>query len=384
MKIRVLHVEESVSGGGVERTRQAFAKLLPKYDFEQKLICTKTQGPLADEIRAEGVEVIPVGLLSKVWEISRYRAVLKIIKEYKPHIIHGAVFEGVLLASISGFIGRVPIIVLEETSDPQNRSRKASFLFKLLTKLSDRVIGVSPSVCSYLKDVAKVEPNKIEFINYGVVPPDDIPLSSTLELKRKLGIKDTDVVVGSVGRLRNFHKRFTDLVEALALLKNDFPNLKLLIVGEGGDRKMIEEHAVTFGVSDRLIMAGFQINPHPFFKMMDIFAIASHMEAFGLVSVEAMFHKLPVIATRVGGLKDIVLHNETGILVDAHQPKQIAAAISKLVLDKQLRVRMGKSGYSRAQNEFSAQRYVNDVEKLYRELIAKKGITELADHREPA
>jgi L-malate glycosyltransferase len=107
---------------------------------------------------------------------------------------------------------------------------------------------------------------------------------------------------------------------------------------------------------------------------MNLFAIVSHMEAFGLVAVEAMFHRIPVIATRVGGLKDIVREGETGILVEAHNPSQIAEAINSLISNPALRIDMGAKGYERAHRDYSAQRYVKDVESLYNKLLVKKGV----------
>src|SRR5882724_8557131 len=104
MKIRVLHVVETIKSGGVENRRYTLARLLDKEVFEQKIVCTQTIGPLAAKIAAAGTEVLPIGEFKSLLHISRYAALLRIIKKYKPHIIHGAVFEGVTLAAIAGFI----------------------------------------------------------------------------------------------------------------------------------------------------------------------------------------------------------------------------------------------------------------------------------------
>lgn len=373
-KIRVLHCIESIHSGGVEKTREIFARLYDKNIFELKIVCTRATGPIVNSLRDEGVELIEIGIFDKVWRIGRYKNVLKVINEFKPHIIHGAVFEGVILASIAGYIGRVPVIILEETSDPQNRTPKATYLLKFLSGLSDKVIGVSPAVFSYLNDTARINESKLRLINNGVYPPVHMVEDSLQKLKKELGIQDGDVIIGSVGRLRNFHKLITDLVDALALTNDAFPNLKLLIVGDGEDREMIEDYIKTKELAERVIMVGFQPDPHPYFEIMDIFAIVSHMEAFGLVVVEAMFHKLPIIASKVGGLKDIVVHNKTGLLVDAHQPNQIADAIRKFLGDRNLMISMGEAGYERAHSDYSARRYVKDIENLYMELLSQKQI----------
>src|SRR5690606_36041762 len=195
-----------------------------------------------------------------------------------------------------------------------NRSTKANWLLNIYTRFADRIIAISPSVASYLADIAKVRRQKIQLINNGVEIPRVVTGEEVIALKRRYNIQPTDLVIGSVGRLRNFHTLFTDIIEAVALLEG-VTRIKILIVGEGQDRALIVETAKRVGLEERLIMAGLQADTAPFYQMMDIYCIASHMEGFGLVAAEAMFHQLPVVATAVGGLKGIVIDGETGFLV---------------------------------------------------------------------
>jgi glycosyltransferase involved in cell wall biosynthesis len=109
---------------------------------------------------------------------------------------------------------------------------------------------------------------------------------------------------------------------------------------------------------------------------MDVFCIASHMEGFGLVAAEAMFHRLPVIATAVGGLKDIVVDGETGFLVPSHSPGRIAEKLQLLIDQPDLRKSMGEKGLARAEKEYSAAVYVEKVHQLYQDLLREKGIIE--------
>lgn len=376
MKIKILYTQETIGSGGVERRRLNLIKALNQDLYEIKVICTKTQGPLADEMRAAGAEVIEVGKLTKIWDISKYRAVLKVIKNYKPHIIHGAVFEGVLLATVAGRIGKVPIIIAEETSDPQNRSRKANLLLRLITSVADKVVAIAPNVGDYLVNVANISPSKIRVITNGVEKPREVSISELDELRISIGINKNDFVIGSVGRLLDDHKRFTDIIKALPLLKHS-DGVKILIVGDGKDKKVIKKVAGELGLSDNLIMVGFQSDTAPYYKLMDVFCLASQREGFGLVAAEAMYHELPVVATKVGGLQDIVIDNETGFLVDAKKPEQIANAVSKLLINRELTQIMGKRGKLRAAQEYSAERYVKEVEDLYEELLVGKGLMKL-------
>ena len=145
-KIKILHIQETMASGGVERLRLSLARFLDKEKFDQKFVCTNASGNISDEIRAEGFEVIPIGRFKSPFDWKQHKKIQKIIEEYQPDIIHGAVFEGVTMAAINGWLKKVPIIIIEETSDPQNRSWKGNFLMKLFSFVSDKVIGVSEGV----------------------------------------------------------------------------------------------------------------------------------------------------------------------------------------------------------------------------------------------
>ena len=132
--IRVLHIQETMGSGGVERLRLSLSKLLDKDKYELKIICTHTGGSIKEEIEKEGTEVIAIGQFKGIFDYKKHREVQKIINTFQPHIIHGAVFEGVTMAAINGYIKKVPVILLEETSDPKNRSWKGNLLMKFFVE----------------------------------------------------------------------------------------------------------------------------------------------------------------------------------------------------------------------------------------------------------
>ena len=199
--IRVLHIVDTIMSGGVERRRLSMAKLLDSKQFELKIICTNAVGPFPEEFAQYGVEIIEIGDLISFVNIKQHKKVMKVIDDFKPHIIHGAVFEGVTLASINGFFKRVPIIILEETSDPIYRNWKAHLLMKLLTFPADKVIGVSPASTKYLTDKLKVSKTKALLINNGVVLPEQVSQEEIRLLKQELSIKESEIVIGTVGRM---------------------------------------------------------------------------------------------------------------------------------------------------------------------------------------
>lgn len=373
MKIRVLHCIETIASGGVEQVRLTLVKGLDQNEYEHKIICTWEGGAIAEALNKEGVEIIPIGGFRHPFELGKYNKVLEIIKSYKPHIIHGAIFEGMLMAAVGGTIGKVPVVLLEETSDPTTRTQKAIFLQKLLATRADKVIGISPRVCDYLLERAKIPSHKVHLINNGVVFSESNLKNQELDvLKKELEISKDDIVIGAVGRVFDQVKRFSDILYAIKSLEKK--EYKFLLVGDGPDLDNLKNLAVELEISDQFISVGYQSDTSPYYSMMDMLCVPSAHEGFGLVAVEAMFHKLPVIASAVGGLNDVVIHNETGFLVSPNNPNELAEKIKILTNSSELRRELGESGYLRAQENYSAERYCKEVQQLYTTLLEQKGV----------
>ncbi|WP_373399083.1 hypothetical protein V8V91_05035 [Algoriphagus halophilus] len=121
--IRVLHCIETIASGGVEQVRLTLVRGLDPSKFEHKIICTWKGGAIAIALEQEGIELIPIGGFTHPFEWNKQKQVLEVIRKFKPHIIHGAIFEGMSMAAIAGTLGGVPIRILEETSEPIGRSK---------------------------------------------------------------------------------------------------------------------------------------------------------------------------------------------------------------------------------------------------------------------
>lgn len=373
--IRVLHILDTIMSGGVERRRLSMAKLLDSKQFELKIICTNAVGPFPEEFAQYGVEIIEIGDLISFVNIKQHKKVMKVIDDFKPHIIHGAVFEGVTLASMNGFFKRVPIIILEETSDPIYRNWKAHLLMKLLTFPADKVIGVSPASTKYLTDKLKVSKTKALLINNGVVLPEQVSQEEIRLLKQELSIKESEIVIGTVGRmLSDENKRFSDLIKAFAILINKGLQVKLVMVGRGPLLKVYQDLAKELKIQDYVVFTGYQNNTSKYYAIFDVFGLVSAYESFGLVLAEAMLQKLPIVATRVGGMQYIVDDNKTGFLVEKYNVDEIAQKLEILCRDADLRKQFGENGYDKAMKNYTEERYVKDVANLYLELIQKKKI----------
>lgn len=367
-KIKILHIQETIGSGGVERLRLSLAKHLDKEKFDQKFVCTFASGNIPDEIRAEGFEVISIGEFKSPFDWSQHKKIQKIIEDYQPDIVHGAVFEGVTMAAINGWFKKVPITIIEETSDPQNRSWKGHLLMKLYSILSTKVIGVSAAVTEdYLKGKLRLSDSKAITINNGVALPKIKGHDELIKAKEKWQINESDFIIGSAGRmLHDSHKRFSDLIKAFADFSKNKTNVKLLLVGDGPEKKGYEKLVHDLEISEKVVFAGYQSDVHLFYQLMHVFSLVSEREAFGLVLAEAMLNKLPVVATRIGGMKYIVADQETGFLVEPRNVNAITEKFEWLYSNSDLAKEMGEKGNLRALENFTEKMYVKKIEELYK------------------
>ncbi|MDO5509777.1 MAG: glycosyltransferase [Weeksellaceae bacterium] len=370
-KIKILHIQETIGSGGVERRRLSMAKHLDKMLFDQRFICTIEKGNIPDEIRAQGFQVTSIGKMKSPLHWKQHRKIQKIIDEFNPDIIHGAVFEGVTLAALNGWLKKVPIIIIEETSFPINRTWKGNLLVKLFSRLSTKVIGVSEAVSEeYLKQKLGLAEKKVILINNGVAAQRVVSSEELQAVRDKYQITPEAFVIGSVGRmLDDSNKRFSDLIKAFASFSQDKPNARLLLIGEGPEKKNYETLSKQLGIEKKVIFTGYQSDVAIFYQLMDVFAIASLHESFGLVLAEAMLNKLPVIAAKVGGMKYIVDDGKTGLLVAPGNTNAILDAFNTLYKNSTMLTQFGMNGYEKAMKEYTEESYVQNVANLYNSLM---------------
>ena len=366
--LRILHVIPWLLSGGVERRRLELARHLDPAQYRQRVVCLTARPHLSEAFEHARVPVDIVGVKGQSVDLRTMTRATSAAIAWKPDIIHGAVSEGVILATIAAKLSNTPRLILEEIAYPIGRSWRGKLVFRTLARYADACVAVSPAVEEYLATEAGVPRDRVRLIVNGISAPQFSPASERSKLKASLGIPESALVVGSVGRVFDDHKRFSDLIRALHLLGRPADELHLVIVGEGPDLGQLKALADELGVRDAVTFAGYQKDTGPFYSVMDVFALASNRESFGVVLVEAMFAGLPVVATRAGGIPNIVLDGETGILVPVGQPERIAEAIRRLSSEPGLRRRYGEAGRQRAEQRFGASRYVADVRRLYDEL----------------
>lgn len=364
--LRILHVLVRVQSGGVEQRRLTLARRLDPTRYRQRVACLDLDGQLPDELRRHGVDVRRIGEGLSPFALRAHRDLLREIREFRPHVIHGAVMEGVILAAIAGSLGRVPRIVIEEIDYPITRSWRGHLLFRTLAWRADECVAVSEAVRRYLIERAGLPAGRVRTIFNGVEPPVLATPEEADLLREELSIPPDAFVVGSVGRVVDRHKRFSDLICAFA--RPEVPDrARLLVVGDGVDLGALRDLASSLDVADRVVFSGYRKDVGHMLSLMDVFALVSNRESFGLVLAEAMFAGLPIITTGLGGMADVVRDGEEAVFVPLGDPPAIAGAVRRLADDPELRSAIGERALARAAR-FSGARYAAEVAALYDQL----------------
>jgi glycosyltransferase involved in cell wall biosynthesis len=238
---------------------------------------------------------------------------------------------------------------------------------------ADLVITVCNAFAFELSSVARVAPEKIR-VRHNSIRPDSQPGAEDVRaLRERLGIAENEAVILSVGRLSK-EKAHADLIKAFKQLctTNHDLNCKLVIVGDGPERESLESASVQSGLNQRIIFAGQVADVQPFYAMSDVFVLPSLTEGSPNVLLEAMAAKVPVVATAVGGVPEIVENEESALLVPANDPAALAAAIARLLTDAELGRRLTRNAAEIISKHHSPHEYVRSLIAIYDEVMSAR------------
>jgi glycosyltransferase involved in cell wall biosynthesis len=298
----------------------------------------------------------------------------EVIARRKPDLVQTHQVKSHFLMKLSGLWRAHPWIAFHHGyTTPDLKMRVYNHINRWSLPTADRVVTVCES---FARDLARagVERRRIAVLHNSVEARPPTAASGVAELqalRERLGIREDERVVLAVGRLSQ-EKGHVDLVRALARLRGEQPRLdfKLVVVGDGPERRRVEREAAALGFGDRLVFAGHVGDVRPFYALADVLALPSHSEGSPNVLLEAMAAGLPVVATRVGGVPEIVAHEESALLVDAHDPQAFAVAVGRALTDRELARSLAGRASALAATRFSPESYRRSLVEIYRELIS--------------
>jgi glycosyltransferase involved in cell wall biosynthesis len=240
---------------------------------------------------------------------------------------------------------------------------------------ADRLVTVCRAFALELSASTGVSIDKISVQHNSIRREPPASAADVNALRARLGISETEKVVLAVGRLSR-EKGHNDLIEGFKLVRETNPALsvKLIIVGDGPERSRLEANAESLGVEELVVFTGQVSDVQPFYAMAEVFVLPSHSEGSPNVLLEAMAASVPVVATAVGGVPEIVTNHESALLVPPNDPKALAAAIGQLLADKTLGQRLVTNAATLVETRFTPDNYARSLVAIYREVIERQRV----------
>lgn len=253
---------------------------------------------------------------------------------------------------------------------PDRKTRAYNYLDRWSLPSADHVITVCQSFAKDLAD-AGVHAERISVQHNSVRLPPPASPEEVKALKRRFGIAEDERVVLAIGRLSQ-EKGHLDLISAFARLSNSHPGLvaKLVIVGDGPERNKLEAAVSSLGLTERVIFAGHINNVRVFYAAADLLALPSHTEGSPNVVLEAMAAGVPIVATTVGGVPEILEDGKSALLVPPSDPTTMAMAIGDLLQNKDKAQMLASNASEAVAARHTPETYVNSVLAIYQQVIS--------------
>ncbi len=368
-RTKILYVITKSSWGGAQRYVYDLATSIPNDKFDVAVI-VGSHGQLVDKLREANIRVILIDSLDRdVYvgkDIKSFNELRKIFKIEKPQVVHLNSSKAGGLGALAAKSAHVPRIIFTAHGWAFNEKRPMwqriiiYISYVTIIILTDKTICVSNAVFRNMHSARGIN-YKLKVIPLGIKKPS----YKTKQFSRKklLG-KDTDQKI--IGMISELHptKRIEDSITAIEKLRLYFPNILLLVVGEGTYRKTLEQEIAKRNLKNNVKLLGFIENVSMYIKAFDIFLFPSRTEGLGYALLEAGAAKMPVIASRVGGIPEVITDEASGILITPEHPNEIVDAVLRFSNDD-IADRMGKTLAERIRRGFVFERMLSDTLEIY-------------------
>lgn len=374
---KILIYTDTTQTGGAELQMFLLAKFLNKEKFTPLLACSNHQNlnKWCENFEKEQIKVIRINAKSK-HSPKHFFALNKLIKSEKIDLIHSHVWNPASsrYAFLSAIRTNKPIITTEH--DPFKLSKIKDIFKKFTLKKITKIITVSENNKKILQNLYPNQRHKILTILNGIdttwwqsqllrFTPEDLKKIKTETFEAK----ENTLILIAISELHE-RKGLKYLIKAMPSITEKYPNVKLVIIGEGPEKENLKNLIEKLKLENNVILLGKKKEIPKLLKSSDIFILPSLREAFGLVNLEAMMAGLPIIATRVGGIPEVVKHKETGLLIKPADERALSQAINQMIASPTTRKKMGTAGKKRAEKQFSAKKMAEEYEKIYATILS--------------
>ncbi len=362
------------------------AQHLRKQGHEVVLACSDDPGEagqsFVEQLRRMGFEVlvIPVGRTIAPWSDLRATAALyRQLRARRFDVVHTQTAKAGIVGRLAAFLARVPVIVYTAHAFPFHeylsswRIELYALAEQVAAHLCHAIAVDSECVRSRGLEFRIAPPEKIRVIPMGIDTERFDPAKYRADraaIRQELGLKPDAAVVGAVARFVP-DKGLDTLLHAVALLARRFPDVQCLLAGDGPLRDELYALSASLGLDGKVVFAGYRTDVPRMLSAMDLYMLPTRREGFGVAFAEAMSMEVPVIASRIPPLDEIVADGQTGALAEVGNAEDFARAAEPLIAKPDLRERMGLAARRRVVEHFEQSGMCKAYERLFLELAAR-------------
>jgi glycosyltransferase involved in cell wall biosynthesis len=354
-------------GGAEEMVLNLVRHLPPR--FEPMVCCIHEAGPIGEEIRITGTPVVVLGLNPGLRRPFDVNGVRQYLRRTQPQIVHTFLLTASLYGRLAAILAHVPIVIGTEVNIYEHKRRHHAMAERLLMAGTDRVVVSAESVRDFYIRQVHADPRKVDVIYNAVDFRQAASTVSRERMRAGLGVPPDAPVAGVIARLTE-QKGHRFLFEALATTPA-LAGTHLLVVGGGDLDAELRRHAAALGLAGRVHFLGPRRDLGDLLGAMDLFVMPSLWEGLPLSLVLAMGAAVPVVATAVAGIPEVVDSGRTGLLVPPGDATALGEAMARIIGDPAFRHQIAVHGQASVLPRFGVERYVQSIVDLYDDLLRK-------------
>lgn len=368
----IVHVVEDLRIGGLERVIQTIVLGLDKGKYKVEVWCLAGGGEVADELSGQGIPVKVLGMTS-YFDPRRILELAALLQQAEVDLIHSHGYFASTFARLAGLkAGRAAMVRHMHTTDhrfsPRNMRVEA-----LLSLCTDQVVCVSRAVQAFAVETLGIPALRTCVIyNTAFAKANGSRRAGAEERKAVPGIEADDFVILALASLKR-NKGHALLFQAVRLLRQRHPRVKCLAVGDGPLRAELEAEARRMGLAGHVVFTGLQNDVTPFLGIAHTLVLPTlYREGLSVALIEGASAGLPLVGSDLGGIPEVIEHEQNGFLVRPGSAGELAASIGKLIASRELRTRMGRASREIYNTRFSEGLILRRIETLYDQLLKAK------------
>ena len=377
-RLRVLTLVDRLgTSGGGEKLAMRIAMRLDRERFESWYCASRWSGgePATEagrravhELREAGVRAIGLGRQG-ARSVTGWASLVRLMRRERIDVLHTHKFGSNAWGAVLAPLGRVPVFVAHEHTWSYEGEPVRRFVDReLIARRSAAFVAVSREDRRRMIEVERIAPEDVTFVANGI---DAVPPGDGERVRRELGVPEGAPLLGAVAVLRE-QKGLDVLVRAMAEVLREIPEARLAVAGEGPERASLEALAAELGIAPCVMLLGNRSDVPDLLAAFDVAVSASWFEGSPLAAMEYMDAGLPIVATRVGGMPDLIDDGVHGRLVEAGDSDGLAAAVVDLLRDPERARAMGERARERRRAEFDLDGTVRTLEEMYEKLVAER------------